>query len=99
MLTSKQRAYLRSLVAVQESVFHIGKGGITGETITQLRLALEARELIKVRVLEAAPLSSREAADALVEALSAEPVQVIGRCVSLYKPCSKPEKRKITLPR
>ena len=52
MFTSKQRAYLRSLASTQDTIFQIGKGGITEEITKQVGNALEARELIKLRVLE-----------------------------------------------
>ena len=54
-MTSKQRAYLRSLANTIDAIFQIGKGGISDNLISQLSDALEARELIKVSVLETAP--------------------------------------------
>ena len=80
MLTSKQRAQLRGLAATEDTIVHIGKGGIT-----QMSDALKARELVKGRVLENSLLSAREACDALAEACRAEPVQVIGSKFVLYK--------------
>ena len=52
MLTSKQRAQLRGLAATEDTIVHIGKGGITDNIITQMSDALKARELVKGRVLE-----------------------------------------------
>lgn len=52
MLTSKQRAQLRGLAATEDTIVHIGKGGITENIITQMSDALKARELVKGRVLE-----------------------------------------------
>ena len=80
MLTSKQRAQLRGLAATEDTIVHIGKGGITDNIITQMSDALKARELVKGRVLENSLLSAREACDRL-----AEQVQVIGTKFVLYK--------------
>lgn len=84
-LNSRQRAQLRSMANTMQSIFQIGKGGIGEEIIEQLSLALEARELIKLTVLETAPMSAREAAEALKSPLRAEVVQCIGRKVTLYR--------------
>lgn len=85
MITSKQRAYLRGLANPIDTIIQIGKAGIGETLITQVDEALEARELIKLRVLETAPVTAREACDALTEALGAEPVQVIGTKIVLYR--------------
>ena len=98
MLTSKQRAYLRSLANSMETLFQVGKNGITENLITQTDEALEARELIKLRCLETAGISSREAADRLAEKCRANTVQVIGSKFVLYRPASDPKARKIELP-
>lgn len=84
-LTSKQRAQLRGLAMTEDTIIQIGKGGITENTITQVKDALKARELIKGRVLENSLLTAREAADALAEACAAETVQTIGNKFVLYK--------------
>ncbi len=99
MLTSKQRAYLRGLGHVQPAIFQIGKGGINENMIKQLNDALEARELIKISVLETALMSAREACDELCRALGAEAVQCIGAKVVIYRQASDKEKRRIELPR
>ncbi len=85
MLTSKQRASLRSMANTLEPIFQIGKGGITPALTEQLNLALDARELIKITVLESAGISAKEAADELSRLLRAEPVQSIGRKAVLYR--------------
>ena len=59
-ITSKERAYLRSLAVELDTIFQIGKGGITEETVLQIGNALEARELIKARVLENSGLSKNK---------------------------------------
>ena len=97
MLSSKQRAALRSMANTLDSIFQIGKGGITEELVKQLDLALEARELIKLTVLESAGISAREACDELSKALRAEPVQTIGRKAVLYR--RNHEEPRIQLPK
>ena len=91
-LTSKQRAQLRGLAMTEDTIIQIGKGGITENTITQVKDALKARELIKGRVLENSLLTAREAADALAEACAAETVQTIGSKFVLYKRNAKEPK-------
>ena len=57
-MTTKQRAYLKGLAMKLDTIFQIGKIGVTDETVKQLVNALEARELIKVKVLETAPVTA-----------------------------------------
>lgn len=85
MLTSKQRSQLKGLAATEDTIIHIGKGGITENVIIQVRDALTARELVKGRVLENSMLTAREACDQLSEICKAEQVQVIGSKFVLYK--------------
>lgn len=96
MLTSKQRAFLRSMANTAEPILHMGKGELSDAMIKQADDALTARELIKGKVLETAPLTSREAAEAIAEAVHAEVVQVIGRTFVLYR--RNPKEPKIQLP-
>ena len=92
MLTSKQRAQLRSMAAELDTILQIGKGGITENVIAQASDALRSRELIKGRVLETSLLTAREACDALCEACRAEGVQVIGSKFVMYKRSEKDPK-------
>lgn len=85
MLTSKQRAQLRSLASTADTILMVGKGGITENVIAQTTDALKARELVKGKVLESSLLSAREACETLSEACRAEQVQVIGNKFVLYK--------------
>ena len=85
MLNSRQRAQLRGLANSLNTIFQIGKGGVTENTVKQVDDALEARELIKLRVLEASPVSSREAADEIAEKTHSDGVQVIGTRFVLYR--------------
>lgn len=85
MITSKQRAALRSQSNGMETIFQIGKGGISDMLVQQVEDALKAREMIKLRVLESAPVFAREAAQELAEKCGAEIVQVIGSRFILFK--------------
>ena len=95
-MTGKERAKLRSQAHSLTPVFQIGKNGISEETLTQVSSALEARELIKLRVLETAPCGAREAASEIAEALGADVVSVIGYRFVLYRRSEK-KKDKIVI--
>ena len=86
MLTGKQKRYLRSMGNEMEPILQIGKGGITAAVIAQTNETLEARELIKGRVLQNSPDEPKAAAAELAEQAGAELVQVIGRNFLLFKP-------------
>jgi RNA-binding protein len=90
MLTSKQRAYLRSLGNELEPVFQIGKGGLSEEILNQLDAVLEARELIKVRVLKSCLDDPGALADEIAAELGCDVVQKIGRIFLLYRPAEEP---------
>ena len=98
-MTTKQRAYLKSLAMTMDPIFQIGKGGITDVLIEQLANALEARELIKVHILETAFLDVKPACNEIAQRLGAEPIQAIGSKFVLYKPAEDKKNRKIELPR
>ena len=95
-MTSKQRAYLRSLANNIDSIFQVGKSGISDNLIKQLSDALEARELIKISVLETAPDSAKDLGNEIAEATDSTLVQVVGSKITLYKPRKKAPK--IVLP-
>lgn len=78
MLNSRQRAQLRGIANGVDTIFQIGKCGINDHLIYQVSQALEARELIKLRVLESSSESARSAADFIANKLNADVVQVIG---------------------
>ena len=84
-LTSKQRAQLRGLASVSDTIVQIGKDGVTDAVIQSVKDALKARELIKCKVLENSMLTPREACAVLCEAFKAEPVQVIGTKFVIFK--------------
>ncbi len=96
-MTSKQRAYLRGLANTMEPIVHVGKSGMMPTIEKQADDALTARELIKGRVLETAPLTAKDAAVALAEATNADVVHVIGRTFVLYRRNDK--EPKIPLPK
>lgn len=85
MLNSRQRAQLRGMANGYETIVQIGKGGINEKLLKQVDDALEARELIKLRVLETAPDTARATADEVSEKVGADVVQVIGSKFILYR--------------
>lgn len=97
-LTSKQRAQLRGIANTIDTIVHIGKDGIGPNLTKQVEDALEARELIKGKVLENSPLSPREGAEDLAQATRSQVVQVIGSKFVLYREThSKPRDKRIKL--
>ena len=92
-LTSKQRAQLRGLANSIDTIVHVGKDGLGDNLIKQAADALEARELIKCKVLENSMLTAREAADALAQATRSEVVQVIGTKFVLYRQSHNKDKK------
>ena len=97
MLNGKQRAYLRKMANDLSPVFQVGKGGITQEMCLQIGNCLEARELIKLRILENSGYTAREAAEEIAEKTSAEVVSVIGSRFVLYR--ESETKKVIELPK
>lgn len=95
MITGKQRAYLRSLANKVPALYQVGKDGINENMIELINNALEARELIKVHVLDNAFMSAREVSDQLADATNSNVVQVIGNKFVLYK--ESKENKKIEL--
>jgi RNA-binding protein len=85
MITSKQRSYLRSLSNNLDPIFQIGKGGIEENFFRQIDEALEARELLKIKVLSNSGYEAREASDILCSELKCEGVQAIGSKIVLYR--------------
>ena len=96
MLTGKQRSYLRSLANGIETIMQIGKGGVSETVLKQIDDALEARELIKIKILNNSMLEAKETANEIAEAVSAEYVQSIGNKFVLYR---ESEDKLINMPR
>ena len=86
MLTGKQRASLRAMANSLQPIFQIGKGNLNENLIKSVKEALEAREMVKITILETAEIAPREAMEVLLQATGAEPVQCIGRKLVLYLP-------------
>lgn len=97
MLTSKQRAFLKSLAADIDTIVMVGKGGMSDNIVRQTDDALTARELVKGKVLETADITSREAAEILAEQTHSDVVQVIGSKFVLFR--RNTENPKIELPK
>lgn len=89
MISSKQRAYLRGLANELPAIMQIGKGGLSENLLKTFSDALEARELIKLHVLENSGESPKDMIQMLAEALDAEPVAVVGKKIVLYRASEK----------
>ena len=97
MLSGKEKRYLRSLANTMEPIVQVGKGSVNESVLFSLNEALEARELVKVKVLKNCLDEVKDVAQELADQSKAELVQVIGRNVVLYRP--NPEKPMIKLPK
>lgn len=91
-MTSKQRAYLRGLANKLDSIFQVGKSGVSDNLIMQLNDALESRELIKISVLETAPDNTKYLGIELAEKTNSKLVQTIGNKITLFKQRKKDSK-------
>lgn len=92
MITSKERAALRGQANTIDVTLMVGKGGVSDALIIEAEKLLDAHELVKSRVLEAAMLTAREACDALCEATGADGVQVVGGTFVIYRKSEKLER-------
>ena len=93
-MTTKQRAYLKGLAMTMDPIFQVGKASMNPGLTEAIAEALEARELIKISVLD----DPREIAETLAERTQSQVVQVIGKKIVLYKE-GKDDKKKIQLPK
>lgn len=96
-MTSKERAYLRGLANTITPIFQIGKNGISDNLIKQVNDALEARELIKLSVLETAPSDVKFVGEELAKSTSSVLVQTIGNKITLFR--KNPKNSKINFPK
>ena len=97
-MTTKQRAYLKSLAMNTEPIFQMGKSSLTPELTKAVDEALAARELVKISVLQNCMDDPRELAALLAERTRSQVVQVIGKKIVLYRE-GKDDKKKIILPK
>ena len=97
-MTSKQRAYLKSLAMTMDPVLQLGKGSVTPENTAAIDEALAVRELIKISVLQNCLDDPRQMADVIAERTHSQVVQVIGKKIILYRE-GKKDKKKIILPK
>lgn len=96
-LTSKQRAFLNSQAHSLKPIVQIGKNGLTDEIKTSIRRALDARELIKVTLLQNTDENIHEVAEILEDEIGLDTVQKIGRILILFKQSAKKENRKLSV--
>ncbi|EHJ52273.1 ribosome assembly RNA-binding protein YhbY [Streptococcus macacae] len=97
MLTSKQRAFLKSEAHSLKPIIQIGKNGLNDPIKTSIRKALDARELIKVTLLQNTDENLADVAAVLEEEIGLETVLKIGRILILYKESSRKENRKLSI--
>lgn len=97
MLTGKQKRFLRSRAMTMDALYQIGKEGLSENFIRQIDDALEARELIKIKILKNSAEVAADVGDTLAAELHAEVAQIIGHSVVLYRRSEK--KPKLELPR
>ena len=95
-MTSKQRAYLRALSNQISPIFQVGKNGLNDNLIKQIDDALEARELIKFKILETAPEDNYSLAQTIANSTNSNLVQILGNIATLYR--KKKKNSKIELP-
>lgn len=95
MITTKQRAYLKSIATSLQPAFQVGKGGVNEAQVAQIDDYLRVHEIIKIKVLDNSLYTAREASEEIAEKIGAEVVQVIGSKAVIYK--ANPEKPVIKL--
>ena len=95
-MTSKKRSYLKGLAMTMDPIFQLGKSSLTPENTQAIAEALEARELIKINVLQNCADDPNELAQIVAERTHSQVVQVIGKKIVLYK--ESKNKKKIELP-
>lgn len=97
MLTGKQRSHLKSIANTMDPLFQLGKSGLTENFIKQIDVALETREIVKVKILKNSDLDPTEVANQIADELNAEFVQSMGSKFVIYR--ESKENKKIELPK
>ncbi len=97
MLTGKQKSYLKGLAHTMQPIIQVGKNGVNDPLIKTVYDALEARELIKVSILQNCFEEPKAIAAEIASVIDAEIIQVIGKTIVFYKESSK--KKQIVLPK
>lgn len=97
MITTKQRAHLRGLGNALDPVMQIGKEGISENVLTSINLLLEARELVKIKVLKNCDDDTKTIANSIADEIGADVVQVIGNIFILYKKSTRKDFKHIQL--
>jgi len=95
-MTGKQKSFLRAKAHDFQAIIQIGKNLVTDATLETVDKALEARELIKISILQNCMAEPKEVATMIAEGVEAEVVQVVGRTIILFKRSSKTENREIS---
>ena len=98
MITTKQRAYLRGLGNALDPVMQVGKDGLSENVLESINLLLEARELVKIKMLKNCDEDVKDLANSIAQALRCDIVQVIGNIIILYKKSTRKEFKHIELP-
>lgn len=98
MITTKQRAYLRGLGNALDPIMQIGKDGMTDNVLNGIFLLLEARELVKIKMLKNCDFEPKVLANEIAKQVDADVVQVIGNIFILYKKSTKKGFKHIELP-
>lgn len=88
-MNTKERKILKGIASTTETIFQIGKGGVSDAMVNEIKQALQARELVKISVLRTAEFSAKDIIAELAERTESEPVQTIGNKVVLYKVSTK----------
>lgn len=96
-MTSRQRAYLKSLASKENAIFQVGKASVTPDLTKGISQALKARELVKISVLKNCMDDPKEITQMIGERTKSQVIQIIGKKIVFYKPSK--ENPKILLPK
>ncbi len=89
MITSGQRAKLRSMAQTINPIAQIGKNGVTDNVLAEINICLEQHELIKISVLRNAEMSAKDVLQDVAQATGAEPITAIGNKIVVYRRSSR----------